>query len=232
MRSQGVWRNGSASDSRSEGWEFESLCPHFAGVCEVWQLTTELRCDLMFTSFQAAGCISPNTLMVRLVQLSVCMRCRDSFWSPTPIEQANVSKATPKGFEPLRAEPNGFLVHHLNHSVTVSMEACRCINLLPRRDDLNDGKACSPTVVLSATYAMCFHSSATPCLLFAGTMLQEYIDGLIIRSPCGMTMFISYDEGAALEKADSTLRSSRAVPHPSSSIGFRLDFAPPDLPDF
>ena len=27
---KGVWRNGSASDSRSEGWEFESLCPHFA----------------------------------------------------------------------------------------------------------------------------------------------------------------------------------------------------------
>ena len=25
----GIWRNGSASDSRSEGWEFESLCPHF-----------------------------------------------------------------------------------------------------------------------------------------------------------------------------------------------------------
>ena len=25
----GVWRNGSASDSRSEGWEFESLCPHY-----------------------------------------------------------------------------------------------------------------------------------------------------------------------------------------------------------
>ena len=24
----GVWRNGSASDSRSEGWEFESLCSH------------------------------------------------------------------------------------------------------------------------------------------------------------------------------------------------------------
>ena len=28
----GVWRNGSASDSRSEGWEFESLCPHFWSV--------------------------------------------------------------------------------------------------------------------------------------------------------------------------------------------------------
>ena len=26
---EGAWRNGSASDSRSEGWEFESLCPHF-----------------------------------------------------------------------------------------------------------------------------------------------------------------------------------------------------------
>ena len=35
----GIWRNGSASDSRSEGWEFESLCPHclrvrrVVGVC-------------------------------------------------------------------------------------------------------------------------------------------------------------------------------------------------------
>lgn len=29
-------------------------------------------------------------------------------------------KTTPKGFEPLRAEPNGFLVHLLSHSDTVS----------------------------------------------------------------------------------------------------------------
>ena len=31
-------------------------------------------------------------------------------------------QATPtaRGFEPLRAEPHGFLVHHLNHSVTLS----------------------------------------------------------------------------------------------------------------
>jgi hypothetical protein len=29
-------------------------------------------------------------------------------------------KATPKGFEPSRAEPSGFLVHLLNHSDTVS----------------------------------------------------------------------------------------------------------------
>ena len=28
MHTRGLWRNGSASDSRSEGWEFESLWPH------------------------------------------------------------------------------------------------------------------------------------------------------------------------------------------------------------
>ena len=27
---EGAWRNGSASDSTSEGWEFESLCAHFS----------------------------------------------------------------------------------------------------------------------------------------------------------------------------------------------------------
>ena len=32
-------------------------------------------------------------------------------------------RSTPRGFEPLRAEPNGFLVHHLSHSVTVSLHA-------------------------------------------------------------------------------------------------------------
>ena len=29
LRLTGVWRNSSTSDSRSEGWEFESLCAHF-----------------------------------------------------------------------------------------------------------------------------------------------------------------------------------------------------------
>ena len=33
-----------------------------------------------------------------------------------------VCSPTPRGFEPLRAEPNGFLVHLLNHSDTVSMQ--------------------------------------------------------------------------------------------------------------
>ena len=39
--------------------------------------------------------------------------------APTP---PLVPLPTAKGFEPLRAEPNGFLVHHLNHSVTLSTE--------------------------------------------------------------------------------------------------------------
>ena len=30
---KGLWRNGSASDSRSEGWEFESLWPHLFPFC-------------------------------------------------------------------------------------------------------------------------------------------------------------------------------------------------------
>ena len=33
---------------------------------------------------------------------------------------------TARGFEPLRAEPNGFLVHHLSHSVTLSMAHGSC----------------------------------------------------------------------------------------------------------
>ena len=42
--------------------------------------------------------------------------------APLSLGRPTVSKAlTPVGFEPLRAEPNGFLVHHLNHSVTLSL---------------------------------------------------------------------------------------------------------------
>ena len=37
---KGAWRNGSASDSRSEGWEFESLCPHFKQNFKFLQMET------------------------------------------------------------------------------------------------------------------------------------------------------------------------------------------------
>ena len=33
---KGLWRNGSASDSRSEGWEFESLWPHLFPFCSLY----------------------------------------------------------------------------------------------------------------------------------------------------------------------------------------------------
>ena len=37
-----------------------------------------------------------------------------------PTSNYDNAAPTARGFEPLRAEPNGFLVHHLNHSVTLS----------------------------------------------------------------------------------------------------------------
>ena len=39
---KGVWRIGSASDSRSEGWEFESLWRHDYGLSAVATLRLEL----------------------------------------------------------------------------------------------------------------------------------------------------------------------------------------------
>ena len=38
-------------------------------------------------------------------------------------EHGHSPEPTARGFEPLRAEPNGFLVHLLNHSDTLSLEA-------------------------------------------------------------------------------------------------------------
>ena len=39
-----------------------------------------------------------------------------------PKNKTWLAKATAKGFEPSRAEPNGFLVHLLNHSDTLSLQ--------------------------------------------------------------------------------------------------------------
>ena len=39
---------------------------------------------------------------------------------PAGLEGYGEKDTTPEGFEPSRAEPNGFLVHRLNHSATVS----------------------------------------------------------------------------------------------------------------
>ena len=42
------------------------------------------------------------------------------------------SNPTPRGFEPLRAEPNGFRVYHLSHSVTVSWQGRLFLSLCKR----------------------------------------------------------------------------------------------------
>ena len=49
----GVWRNGSTSDSRSEGWEFESLCLHL-----------HLDASLTFASHVQSCSISPAPFRV------------------------------------------------------------------------------------------------------------------------------------------------------------------------
>ena len=44
--------------------------------------------------------------------------------APPELECRGPIRTTPRGFEPLRAEPSGFLVHLLNHSDTVSVCVC------------------------------------------------------------------------------------------------------------
>ena len=44
-------------------------------------------------------------------------------WFPATALCRKVLKTTAAGFEPARAEPNGFLVHLLNHSDTLSCQA-------------------------------------------------------------------------------------------------------------
>ena len=44
---EGLWRNGSASDSRSEGWEFESLWPHLCSGGSCWWIARAMHARLM-----------------------------------------------------------------------------------------------------------------------------------------------------------------------------------------
>ena len=52
--------------------------------------------------------------------------------------------STARGFEPLRAEPNGFLVHHLNRSVTLS-----CRSIAPTKAVWPGEASCKSTGVAS-----------------------------------------------------------------------------------
>ena len=46
----------------------------------------------------------------------------------TAVTEVMTFQSTPRGFEPRRAEPNGFQIHHLSHSVTVSRFLLRNIH--------------------------------------------------------------------------------------------------------
>ena len=61
-------------------------------------------------------------------------RPRDQF--PEKYTKIIQTQTTARGFELLRAEPNGFLVHHLNHSVTLSCRIRLCLNLAMREAGL------------------------------------------------------------------------------------------------
>ena len=68
----------------------------------------------------------------RLTTLPVRLQQRRVFFGYYYIRDRRKEKATPVGFEPTRAEPNGFLVHRLNHSATVSMQNAGTTPLLIR----------------------------------------------------------------------------------------------------
>ena len=94
MQSQGVWRDGSASDSRSEGWEFESLCPHFASVSKVCHCR---KIDLMLTSLQIAGFAHPqhrNSSCLCICWYACDARTSSVLSSRCPWKYANASLIT------------------------------------------------------------------------------------------------------------------------------------------
>ena len=59
----------------------------------------------------------------RVARLCMLVASMSKFQKAMSTEQKH---ATPKEFEPLRAEPNGFLVHLLSHSDTVSYYVGGC----------------------------------------------------------------------------------------------------------
>ena len=58
---QGLWRNGSASDSRSEGWEFESLWPHvWYSPIETWHASAQRQSFALLAACVSVCCAPPT----------------------------------------------------------------------------------------------------------------------------------------------------------------------------
>ena len=80
-------------------------------------ITFTLSCLCCWHSFLQRGITKPSKFlwMAKLWTMLIAYQSR------TPNDRIN---ATANGFEPLWAEPNWFLIHHLNHSVTLP---CLCV---------------------------------------------------------------------------------------------------------
>ena len=100
--------------------------------------STRLAGDGLFMKTQGGGVSSPAVFKKEgggRQQSLDCMVEERASGSKAEVQLAWPSsiqtlKATARGFEPLRAEPNGFLVHHLNHSVTLSCCVSVALNIL------------------------------------------------------------------------------------------------------
>ena len=108
-----LWRNGSASDSRSEGCVFNSRQGQdgFASTVQLNWMQEE-TCDKAPYTDAKTREVLPRFELGSL----------DSKSRVLTITPQNREHATRMGFEPTRAEPNGLAVHRLNHSATSSAQ--------------------------------------------------------------------------------------------------------------
>ena len=87
---------------------------------------------------------------------------------------------TARGFEPLRAEPNGFLVHHLKHSVTLSCLASHA------------GAHLVAQLTSSSTVCVCVGRGRNIAATSVCAWLrQDEVDTEGIRTPAGRAQWIS-----------------------------------------
>ena len=80
-------------------------------------ITFTLSCLCCWHSFPQRGITKPSKFLWRAKLWTMLIAYRS-------IRPRDTVHTTARGFEPLPAEPNGFLVHHLNHSVTLSCLCC------------------------------------------------------------------------------------------------------------
>ena len=118
------------------------------------------------------------------------------------------SKTTARGFEPLRAEPNGFLVHHLGHSVTVSMEFhagpwTSHSGAQPLRTTTEPSSSPTPTPGVKRTAAGTQLARIRRFARFVHTMLE--VSALKVCQPFGMRIAVTNFEIANGHHSSSSL---------------------------